>query len=114
MHSTQDKSIHAQTPTTSLHTAVLEQEAHHQRVFHSDDAAVQDGGRDGWDLEHFPIPGVGLAAGQRISPQVGNELLDLLHFPFGIEGLCLVDGCLWHDHAGRAVLNLREDLDRLA
>lgn len=91
-----------------------ETEAHHERVFHSDDAAVQDGGRDGRDLQHLPAPGLGFARGQRLSPQVGHQLLHLLHLPFGIEGLRLVNGCLGHHHAGRAVLNLCKDLDRLS
>lgn len=73
---------------------------HHEGVLHSDDAAVQDGGRDRWDLQHFATPGLGFARGQGLSPQVGHQLLDLLHLPFGIESLSLVDGCLWHHHAG--------------
>lgn len=88
--------------------------AHHERVFHSDDAAVQDGGRHGRDLEHFAAPGLRLARGQGLAPQVGHQLLDLLHLPFGIESLRLVDGRLGHHHAGRAVLDLGKDLDRLS
>lgn len=87
---------------------------HHERVLHSDNAAVQDGGWDGGDLQHLAAPGLRFARGQRLSPQVGHQLLDLLHLPFGIEGLGLVDGCLWHHHAGRAVFNLGKDLDRLS
>lgn len=88
--------------------------AHHERVLHSDDAAVQDGGGNWWDLQHLATPGLSFARRQRLSPQVGHQLLDFLHLPFGIEGLGLVDGCLWHDHAGRAVLDLCKDLDWLS
>ena len=84
---------------------------HHEGVLHSDDAAVQDGGGHRWDLQHLATPGLSFARGQRLSPQVGHQLLDLLRLPFGIEGLGLVDGRLWHHHAGRAVLDLCKDLD---
>lgn len=89
-------------------------DSHHEGVLHSDDAAVQDGGWHGWDLQHLAAPGLCFARGQRLSPQVGHQLLHLLHLPFGIEGLGLVNGRLWHHHAGRAVLNLCKDLDRLS
>ena len=87
---------------------------HHEGVLHSDDAAVQDGGWHRWDLQHLAAPGLSFARGQRLSPQVGHQLLDLLRLPFGIEGLGLVDGCLWHHHAGWAVLDLCKDLDWLS
>lgn len=88
--------------------------AHHERVLHSDNAAVQNGGGDRWDFQHLSVPGLRLARGQRFSPQVSHQLLDLLHLPFGIEGLSLVDGCLWHYHARGAVLYLSKDLDWLS
>lgn len=79
-----------------------------------DDAAVQNGRRYGWDLQHLAVPSFSLAGGQRISTKISYELLDLLDLPFGKEGLGLVDGCLWHNHTGRAVFNLCEDLDGLS
>lgn len=93
----------------ALHTA--QAGTHHERVLHSDDAAVQDGGRNRRNLQHLAVPGLRFARRQGLSPQVGDQLLDLLHLPFGIEGLGLVDGRLWHHHARRAILDLCEDLN---
>ena len=88
--------------------------AHHEGVLHSDDAAVQDGGRHWGDLQHFPAPRFRLSGGKGLPPQVGDQLLDLLHLPFGVEGLGLVNGCLWHHHTGGAVLDLRKNLNRFS
>ena len=88
--------------------------AHHEGVLHPDDVAVQDGGGHRGDLQHLAAPRLRLPGGKGLPAQVGHQLLDLLHLPFGVEGLRLVDGRLWHHHAGRAVLDLGEDLDRLA
>lgn len=86
----------------------------HERILHSDDAAVQDGGRDGGDLQHFATPRLRLARGQWLPSEVGHQLFDLLQFTFGFEGLCLVNGCLRHDHARGTILDLGKDLNRLS
>lgn len=87
---------------------------HHEGVLHPDDGAVQDGGRHRGDLEQFALPALALALRQRVSSQVGHQLLDLLALALGEERLGLVQSGLGHHDAGRAVLHLGEDLDRLA
>lgn len=87
---------------------------HHERVLHSDDGTVQDGGGHRGDLEQLALPALALPLRQRVSSQVGHQLLDLLAFAFGEEGLGLVQSRFGHHDAGRTVLRLGEDLDRLA
>lgn len=86
---------------------------HHEGVLHSDDGAVQDGGGHWGDLEQFALPALALPLRQRLSPQIGHQLLDLLALALGEEGLGLVQSSLGHHDAGRTVLHLGEDLDGL-
>lgn len=87
---------------------------HHHGVLHFDDGAVEDGRRHRGDLEHFALPALAPPLRQRVAPEVGHQLLDLLALPLGEEGLVLVEGGLGHHHAGGAVLHLGEDLYGLA
>lgn len=87
---------------------------HHEGIFHPDDGAVQDGGRHRGDLQQFALPALALALGQRISSQVGHQLLDLLAFALGEEGLVLIQRRLGHHDPRWTVLHLSEDLDGLA
>lgn len=84
---------------------------YHQWILHTDYTTVKDWRRNRWNFQLFAIPGFCFARWQGFPTQVGNKLFDFLHFPFGIKCLCLVNGCLWHHHTGRAVLNLSKDLN---
>lgn len=89
-------------------------DTHHYGVLHFDDGTVEDGRGHRGDLEHFALPALAPPLRQRVPPEIGHQLLDLLALPLGKEGLVLVQGSLGHHDAGRAVLHLGEDLYRLA
>lgn len=87
---------------------------HHEGVLHSDDGTVQDGRGHRGDLEQFALPALALPLRQRVSSQIGHQLLDLFALALSKEGLGLVQSGFGHHDPGRTVLHLGEDLDRLA
>lgn len=87
---------------------------HHNSILHFDDRTVQDGRRHRGDLEHFALPALAPPLWQRVPPEIGHQLLDLLALALGEEGLVLVKGSLGHHHPRGAVLHLSEDLYGLA
>lgn len=89
-------------------------DTHHYGVLHFDDGTVEDGRGHRGDLEHFALPALAPPLRQRVPPEIGHQLLNLLALPLSEEGLVLVQGSLGHHDAGRAVLHLGEDLYRLA
>ena len=75
--------------------------AHPERVFHLDDAALQDGRADRRDLERSTVPRHPPPGAHHVPAQGGHHRPLLLHGAAGDEGLGLGDVGLGHHRARR-------------
>ena len=85
-----------------------------QDVLHSDDAAVQDGGPDGWDFDCVAMPGLPGARCHHVATQLCHHGALLLGGAACHESLDLRDAGPGHHAAGGRVLKLRKNGDHLS
>lgn len=97
---------------STLHTFSLKRSAAYgQGVVHPDDAAVQDGRREGRDFEHLSVPRVG-APGRNVVPShVGHHVPDGLRFPARQVRLGLENGSFGDYQPGGTILYFCVDWD---
>lgn len=88
--------------------------AHLEHVLYFDDAALQDGGTHGWDLDGATVPRLPASGAHKISAQCTHHRALLLHGAAGDERLCLNDVGFGHHRSGGRVVKLRKDRYHLA
>lgn len=88
--------------------------AYLEHVLHFDDAALQDGGTHGRDLDGSTVPGLPAPGADDIAAQRGHHRALLLHGAAGDERLCLDDVGFGHHRSGGRVVELGEHRDHLA
>jgi len=87
--------------------------AHLEHVLHFDDAALQDGGAHGGDLDGAAVPRLPAPGAHDVAGQHADHRVLLLHGAAGDERLRLGDVRFGHDGPGGRVVELREHGDHL-
>lgn len=78
-----------------------------------DDATLQDGGSNRWDLERTAMPHFSRPCYNGVSRNACHHAFLLFFSASGNECLCLDDGSFWYDRTVGAVVNFSKDGDDL-